>query len=87
MRNVWVIAKREFAGYFNNTKLVIIGRVLFKNDSSDQDFINLLKDKFDFEIIFNFDLGHTAQTMTFINGAMARVKYQNHQGSLEQWLD
>jgi len=77
----------KFAGYFNNTKLVIIGRVLFKNDSSDQDFINLLKDKFDFEIIFNFDLGHTAQTMTFINGAMARVKYQNHQGSLEQWLD
>lgn len=79
----------KYAGYFRSTKLVIIGRVMFTNGRTDDEYEELLHrlfDELDIPFIFNADIGHVKPCMTIINGAMAAVECQDGKGRISQEL-
>ncbi len=75
------------AGWFENVKGVIVGRILFKNEDTSMTYEKALKEIFgDIPIIMDADIGHVAPKMTLINGAIAHVTYKNNKGTIEQYL-
>ena len=68
----------KYAGYFENAKAVIIGRVMFPGESTDEEYIELLKLAFDdIPFIWGADIGHTKPAMTMINGAIGELHCEN----------
>ncbi len=64
----------KYAGYFNNARAIIIGRVMFPGEATDQDYIDRLKLAFnDIPFIWGADIGHTKPAMTMINGALGHL--------------
>jgi len=78
--------KMKYAGYFDNTKAIVFGRILFTQNSSEKEYIELLKKAFDIPIVFNADIGHTAPTMTIINGINTHLYVKEGKGVIKQWL-
>jgi len=77
----------SYAGCFKTTKAIIFGRILFKQQSEDQDYLDLLNKLFsNITLIFNADIGHTNPSMVFINGAYAQVIIENGKARIRQWL-
>lgn len=75
----------KFCGYFQKTKAIIIGRVMF-SDSTLEEYLAELSREIDLPIIFNADIGHVKPTMTLINGSMAELKVIDGKGSLKMEL-
>ena len=74
------------AGWFENIKGVIVGRVLYKEEFCVT-YQEALKRMFkDIPIIFNADIGHVSPKMTMINGAIIKVKAKNKKEALEASL-
>ena len=73
------------AGWFNYTKGIIVGRVMYPSNNFDdfsyQDALS--KAIGDIPIVYNADIGHVAPKMTLINGAICHVVSSNGKGSLE----
>lgn len=73
------------AGWFNYTKGIIVGRVMYPSMNFDnftyQDALS--KAISDIPIVFNADIGHVAPKMTIINGAVAHVIVKDGKGSIE----
>lgn len=70
------------AGWFENIKGVIIGRVLFPREFS-MTYQEILKRFFkDIPVIFNADIGHVSPRMTIINGAYAKIESKNGKGKI-----
>lgn len=73
------------AGWFNYTKGIIVGRVMYPSCNFD-DFTYqdaLSKAINDIPIVFNADIGHVVPKMTLINGAICHAICSNGKGSLE----
>lgn len=72
------------AGWFKNTKAILIGKVCFPNTFVDMSYEELIAKAIpDIKVIFNFDLGHVKPSFTLINGLKVRVISNQEEGSLE----
>ncbi len=72
------------AGWFQYTKLIVIGKVRFPNSFNNFSYDEVIKKALDeYQVIYKFDVGHTKPSMTMINGFKARIKYNEEEGSLE----
>lgn len=89
-----LMIQMKYCGYFKNTKAIIFGRIMFKENSSDADFIKLITKCFtDYDagngkripIIWNADIGHVKPALTLINGAMAELECSNGKVSLKMF--
>jgi len=77
----------KYAGYFQYTKCILIGRILFKNSFTDTTYEEVLKEVLpDIKIIYDFDLGHVAPKMTIINGSLCHVVSNDNEAYLETYL-
>lgn len=72
------------AGWFENTKGIIVGRVMFPNSFTELTYQEALKKAFNdnIPIIFNADIGHVAPKMTIINGSIAHIISENGKGTI-----
>lgn len=78
------LLQMSYAGYFENTKAVIIGRVLFESSETGMTYEEAIKNAFPkIPYIYQADIGHTMPSMTMINGAILDLKYENNKGSLK----
>ena len=69
------LLQMKYAGYFNYTKAIIVGRVCFESSETGmtyQEAMHLALE--DIPYIFNADIGHVTPKMTLINGAIMHVK-------------
>lgn len=71
------------AGWFENIKGVIFGRVLFPREFS-LTYQEAIKRFFkEIPVIFNADIGHVPPKMTIINGSYAHVQAKNGKGKIK----
>ena len=70
------------AGWFENLKGIIVGRVLYKEEycTTYQEALKRIFD--DIPLIYNADIGHVSPKMTIINGTLAQVKAKNGKGKI-----
>ena len=81
------LLKMKSLGYFQYTKAIFIGRVLFENISE----LITYQEAFhracpDLTIIMESDIGHTYPHLYLINGALAHIQVQDGKGSFEYIL-
>ena len=83
------LLQMKMAGWFKNTKCIMIGRVKYPSMPFDDfDYNSAIKRlNLDIPIIFNCDIGHVFPKMTIINGSMGHVKCSNGLGSIEMELN
>lgn len=80
-----LIQMRE-AEWFRYTKGILVGRVMYPNETFDMSYQDALTKVFgdtDIPVVFNMDIGHVVPKMTIINGAICHVKCSDGKGSLE----
>lgn len=80
------MTQMKYAGYLRGARAVLFGRVMF-TDSSDDEYIELLKRVLDVPFVWNADIGHVRPSMTLINGSVARVTCDSGRGSIEMRLE
>ena len=74
------------AGWFKNTKAILVGRVMYPNEEFDMSYQDALIKAFEgmnIPVVYNMDIGHVVPKMTIINGAICHVESSNGKGSLE----
>ncbi len=77
------------AGWFDNTKGILVGRVMYPREEFGMTYQDALRKVFegvDIPIVFNMDIGHVVPKMTIINGAICHVVSSNGKGSMEFFL-
>lgn len=87
-----LMLQMKYAGYFRNAKVIVFGRIMLKEGSTDADFITKITKCFTgfdadgtgyrIPIIWNADVGHVKPAMTLINGAMAHLECENGKAKL-----
>lgn len=74
----------KYAGWFNYTKAILIGKVCIEGTFVDMSYEELIKNAIpDIPIIYKFDVGHVKPSFTMINGIKVRVISDDNEGSLE----
>lgn len=90
-----LMLQMKYCGYFKHTKAIIFGRIMFKEGSSDSEFIEKITkcfaeydsgDGYVIPIIWNADIGHVKPSFTLINGAMANLRCQGGNASIEMFI-
>lgn len=90
-----LMLQMKYCGYFKYTKAIIFGRIMFKEGSSDSEFIEKITkcfteydsgDGYVIPIIWNADIGHVKPSFTLINGAMANLRCQGGNASIEMFI-
>lgn len=78
------LLQMKYAGYFENTKAVIFGRVAFeKIEDKKLDYFKAAKKVLkNIPFIMDADIGHSDPKMTLINGSIARIKYCDNKGEI-----
>ena len=74
------------AGWFNNTKAILVGRVMYPSDDFGMTYQEALKNAFEgmnIDVVYNMDIGHVVPKMSIINGAICHVVSKDGKGSLE----
>lgn len=74
------------AGWFDNTKAILVGRVMYPSDDFGMTYQEALKNAFDgmnIDVVYNMDIGHVVPKMSIINGAICHVVSKDGKGSLE----
>lgn len=83
IRSMWRLNE---LGYFQNTKAIIFGRSGNDNSYLGYDMESCIKDsclsKLNIPIIYDADISHKRPSMTIINGAIAKVCYENGKGTI-----
>lgn len=75
-----------YAGYFEGTRAIVIGRVCFPGDSDTLDYAERFSRICDVPVIFNADIGHVKPAMTMINGSYATVRCKDGRGTISMEL-
>jgi muramoyltetrapeptide carboxypeptidase LdcA involved in peptidoglycan recycling len=72
----------RYAGWFDHTEAVIIGRTLFESSETGMSYDEAARQALpDIPVITNADIGHTIPCMVMINGAMLDLTYdEGHAG-------
>ena len=77
------LVQMKYAGWFEGTKAILMGRVLFESSDTGMTYEDALRMAVpDIPVVFQADVGHTLPHMTLIMGAMMKLDYQKHRGSL-----
>ena len=77
------LLQMKYTGWFESTKAVIIGRVLFQSSETGMTYEDAVNMVFaDIPYVFNADVGHTVPSFTMINGAVINLEYRNAKGSI-----
>lgn len=74
------------AGWFAGVKGFMFGRPAGCSDTADFNFTDALSSALgdlDVPVLYDVDLGHVPPQLTFVNGALGKVAYENGRGSLE----
>ena len=81
------LLKMKEAGWFDGAQAIIVGRVMFPGEHTDEEYIESLKKVFsDIPFIWGADIGHTKPSMTVINGAIGHLSCKNSAASLSMEL-
>ncbi|MEE8808701.1 MAG: S66 peptidase family protein [Lactimicrobium sp.] len=74
----------SYAGWFEHTKAVLIGRVLFPSSETGMSYAEAAQLALgDIPYVLEADIGHTLPAMVMINGAMLQVRYADGKASLK----
>lgn len=82
-RHLWQMRQ---AGWFAGVKGFMFGRPAGYSDTADFNFTDALSSALgdlDVPVLYDVDLGHVPPQLTFVNGALGKVAYENGRGSLE----
>lgn len=77
------LLQMRYAGWFENTSGILIGRVLFESSEtgmSYEDAITLALN--DIPVIYEADIGHTSPKMVLINGAVVKASLKEGKGTI-----
>lgn len=78
------LLQMQYAGWFENTKAILIGRTLLPSSETGMDYEESIHRAFQtIPVLYNADIGHTNPSMTMINGAILHLQYQNNSASLK----
>ena len=74
----------RYAGWFDYTKAVIIGRTIFPSSETGMTYEEACELALgDYPYVTEADVGHTIPHMTLINGAMLTFDWENHEAKLK----
>lgn len=77
------LVQMRYAGWFEHTKAVIVGRVLFESSETGMTYEEAITRAFtDIPVLYNADVGHTIPSMTMINGALLDLSFENRKAEL-----
>ncbi|MBR3350424.1 MAG: LD-carboxypeptidase [Solobacterium sp.] len=77
------LVQMRYAGWFENTKAVIVGRVLFESSETGMSYEEAVQKAFgDIPVLYQADVGHTIPCMTMINGALLDLKFEGKKAEL-----
>jgi muramoyltetrapeptide carboxypeptidase len=82
-RSLW---QMKTAGWFEHISGFMFGRPSGYDKMKDftlEDALKGIFDEFDIPIVYDVDIGHMPPQLTLINGAIARVEYENGKGKIE----
>lgn len=82
-RHLWQMRQ---AGWFAGVKGFMFGRPAGYSDTGDFNFTDALSSALgdmDVPVLYDVDLGHIPPQLTFVNGALGNVAYENGHGRLE----
>ena len=72
------------AGWFRNTKAILIGKVKYPSDYSSITYEEAIERSIgDIPCIYKYDIGHVKPSFTMINGAKVKVIYNENNNSFE----
>lgn len=72
------LLQMKYAGWFEGTEAVIVGRTLFESSDTGMTYEDATRMALgNIPVINRADIGHTVPHMTMINGAMMRLSYRN----------
>ncbi len=72
-----------YAGWFDHTKAIVVGRVLFPSSETGMSYEEALSMVFpDIPVIYEADIGHTLPTLLMINGAMMDLNYHDKKAEI-----
>lgn len=78
------LLQMQYAGWFENTKAILIGRTLMESSDTGMTYADAFQSlSKDIPIIYNADIGHTMPSFTMINGAIADFTYEKGKASLK----
>ncbi len=78
------LIQMKYAGWFEYTKAIIVGRTLIESSETGMSYEEALQNiSEDIPLIYNADIGHTSPSMTMINGAILHLSYHGHKASLK----
>lgn len=78
------LLQMRYAGYFENTKLIILGRVCFESSETGMTYEEALKMALnDIPYIYGADVGHVSPKMIMINGAIIDVKMFGNKAKID----
>jgi len=73
----------SYAGWFDHTEAVIVGRVLFESSETGMDYEDAVRMALPhIPVITQADIGHTIPAMVMINGAMMHLDYDHGNASI-----
>jgi hypothetical protein len=77
------LVQMRYAGWFEGTRAVIVGRVLFESSETGMSYEDAIHLAFpEIPVLYQADVGHTLPHMTMINGAVLHLTYRNKKASL-----
>ena len=77
------LVQMGYAGWFKDTKAVLVGRVLFESSETGMTYEEAIRRALpEIPVLYQADIGHTIPNMTMINGARMNVKYKNHKARI-----
>ncbi len=78
------LIQMKYAGWFEYTKAIIVGRTLIEFSETGMSYDEALQNiTEDIPLIYQADIGHTSPSMTMINGAILHLTYKDHKASLQ----
>lgn len=78
------LVQMRYAGWFENTKAIIVGRVLFESSETGMTYEEGIKlAARDIPVLYQADVGHTCPSMTMINGAMLDLSFHGSKAQLK----
>ena len=78
------ILQMRYAGWLDQVKAVIVGRTLFGSSGTGLTYEEALERALgNIPYFYDADIGHTIPTMTFINGAICHLDYQDKKASIK----
>ena len=77
------------AGWFENTKAIIVGRVCFPSTMMEMSYEDAFLRVFgeQMPLVTQVDVGHVKPMWTMVNGAMCHLQCKDGRGAIKQWKD